>query len=80
MLILGQDKGIIVNINSVDGVVIDKEFDFTIKNDNYCKIRAVTDNIWTLGEYKTEQRAQEVLREILKHYAKNENVFEMPEE
>ena len=62
MIILNQDKTEIVNFDNVDSVWIcpDEEGRFTIE--------ATADTNATLGSYKTEERAKEVLQEIITAY------------
>ena len=74
MLILSQDKSEIVNFNEIFRLYIDtwslKEF--ATEPDCWC-IRAekASDNMICtfLGEYATEERAKEVLEEIIRKYA-----------
>ncbi len=63
MIIVSQDKTEIVNFDNVDSVWIcpDEEGRFTIE--------ATADTNATLGYYKTEERAKEVLQEIVKKYS-----------
>ena len=81
MLILSQDKNGIVNFTNTTSILVEnKELIARVTNGHKA----------TLGEYDTEERAKEVLQEIIKTY-KNENcdtgeamyheqlVYEMPE-
>ena len=81
MLILSQDKNGIVNFTNITSILVEnKELIARVTNGHKA----------TLGEYDTEERAKEVLQEIIKTY-KNENcdtgeamyheqlVYEMPE-
>ena len=81
MLILSQDKNGILNFTNITSILVEnKELIARVTNGHKA----------TLGEYDTEERAKEVLQEIIKTY-KNENcdtgeamyheqlVYEMPE-
>ena len=89
MIILSQDKTEIINFDNVNTLQVTKEglivsYENTYKAEDYCSN--------TLGQYKTEERAKEVLQEIL-NFRTNKLVmttegitseikdyFEMPEE
>lgn len=85
MIIVNQDKDEIVNFDRVESIWVcsDEEVGFVIE--------ATADTNITLGCYKTEERAKEVLQEIVEKYqscnsslgsqgyVKNK-VCEMPEE
>lgn len=62
MIIISQDKTEIVNFNNIESIWIcsDEEGIFTIE--------ATADTNTSLGEYQTEERAKEVLQEIIKAY------------
>lgn len=68
MIIVSQDKDVIVNFDNVTQIfiVIDKE------NENQkpylIRYESVGDYYETLGKYATEGRAKEVLQEILERY------------
>lgn len=65
MIIVSQDKDNIVNFDNVVSVGI---IDFDI-NDKNCWQRITAETLGTavvLGDYKTEERAKEVLKEITK--------------
>lgn len=66
MIIVSQDKTEIVNFNNVENIWICPYAGsrFTIE--------AVADTNTTLGEYKTERRAKEVLKSIVAAYQANE--------
>lgn len=63
MLIVSQDKTEIVNLKNIESVWIcpDEEGRFTIE--------ATADTNATLGYYKTQERAKEILQEIVKKYS-----------
>ncbi len=95
MIIVSQDEDLILNFKNIDAIGTGNPLD----NDNgMFKVLASTtsDNEYTLGYYKTEERAKEILQEIIKKYRDvtvvcdiNNNkyekydlpkVFEMPKE
>ena len=63
MIIISQDKTEIINFNNIESIWIcsDEEGIFTIE--------ATADTNTSLGKYKTEERAKEVLQEIIRKYA-----------
>lgn len=82
MLILSQYKNAIINLNNICKI-------YTYSKEISC---CTTDNlVESLGMYKTEERAKEVLQEIIKAYkestfielesikAENKVIYEMPE-
>ena len=88
MLILSQDKELIVNINNKEDISL-KE-DYYEGHFNGVKIMAGNKIYSTLGLYATKERAKEVLQEIIEKYkeenyamiesmAKAQLVYEMPE-
>lgn len=64
MIIVSQDKMELVNFNTIQNIWIcpDEEGRFTLE--------ASADTNSTLGYYKTEERAKEILTEIAKEYSK----------
>ena len=81
MLILSQDKNGIVNLTNITSILVEnKELIARVTNGHKA----------TLGEYDTEERAKEVLQEIIEVYkesrfieldsikAENKVVYEMP--
>ena len=95
MIIVSQDKDNIVNFDNIVSIGIN---DFDIDRETtFQRITAETIEITTvLGDYKTEERAKEVLQEIIGFYKKTDciigigdslkqvvnlpKVFEMPKE
>ena len=91
MIIVSQDKDKIVNFNNVSGIEIYPPTDDTQNFE--IDAEKVNGELDELGFYKTEERAKEVLQEIIKsyrHYRTAEcdgytnvleetAVFEMPE-
>ena len=67
MIIVGQDKDIILNFNNTESIAILNPLE---DNDGMFRVCAITpsDNEYTLGKYVTEERAKEVLQEIIKQY------------
>lgn len=90
MIIIGQDKSIVVNLNNVDAIEIGNFKENQYKGTIYARLSS--DYFYKIGEYKTEERAKEVLREIITRHGNWENmkvgqpsgiclpVYEMPEE
>lgn len=86
MIIVSQDRAVIVNFNNVENVWINNPLEntegkFEIITESYSNNRL-------MGEYDTEERAKEVLKEIMKEYGKcnrfgpgfvSNEVFYMPE-
>jgi len=63
MLILCQDKKSIANLRNVDLIGVELE------GKDYCVVlHLCSDNEYICGRYKTEERAKEVLDEILERY------------
>ena len=86
MTIVSQDKELILNFENIDAIGIGNPLE---DDDGMFKVLASTtsDNEYTLGRYATEERAKEVLQEIILTYAGEAMVeyngyilFEMPEE
>ena len=95
MIIVSQDKELILNFENIDAIEIGNPLEY---DDGMFKVFASTtsDNEYTLGKYKTEERAKEVLQEIMKRYLEikcfynskyevmqaieQPKVFEMPKE
>ena len=73
MLILSQDKSEIFNFSEIFRLYIDtwSSKEFATEPDCWCvRAEKASDNMMCafLGEYATEERAKEVLREILERY------------
>ena len=90
MIIVKQDKKGIVNFNNVTDIYIDKEDDGDRHFVFYIPVSNI-DGLDILGIYETEERAKEVLQEIMEKYkeenyamietmAKAQLVYEMPKE
>lgn len=69
MTIVSQDKKMICNYDNIETIGVGNPLE-----DNDGKFRiliaTVSDNEYTIAEYNTEERAQEVLKEIIKRYNK----------
>lgn len=67
MIIISQDKTMILNFEYIETIEIENPLE---NNDGKFKILCDTtsDNQYTIAEYKTEERAREVLQEIIKAY------------
>lgn len=91
MIIVSQDKKTIVNFKQICVLGINKD------NPNEIGLkttRDIDDNGIIVGKYSTQERAKEVLQEIIESYKhgktncmigenemqENENVYEMPED
>ena len=80
MIIVSQDKRTIINFDNLKTIELDKETNFTSIN-----IFRETNEVETgvcglfIGHYATEERAKEVLQEIIKHYnlLKKESAYAM---
>lgn len=86
MIIVSQNKELILNFENIDAIGIRNPLE---DDDGMLKVLASTtsDNEYTLGKYATEERAKEVLQEIITTYTTEAIVeyngyisFEMPKE
>ena len=91
MIIVSQDKTKIVNFDNLIQIYITQDEEETANFIRYESVDSLYDD---LGEYKTEERAKEVLQEIIKSYRdyrtaecdgytnvlQETAVFEMPED
>lgn len=66
MIIVSQDKSVIVNFNNVDSIEIGNMADNQAKGVIYARLK--NDYFYKLGLYATEERAKEVLKEIADRY------------
>lgn len=74
MIIVSQDKDNIVNFDNVVSIGIE---DFDLNNNN-CYQRITAETLGTavvLGDYKTEERAKEVLKEITRMYQETRIIY-----
>lgn len=65
MIIVSQDKTKIVNFDNLIQIYITQNEEETA---NFIRYESVDSLYEDLGEYKTEERAKEVLQEIIKSY------------
>ena len=81
MIILNQKKDIIINFSNVVSIYVQEK--------NVQVLMTFIEDALILGKYKTEERAKEVLDEIIElykkqtnkyHYTSVNNVYEMPKE
>lgn len=69
MIIVSQDKTEIVNFENILSIKLyHDEEDPKCLYELYCCVNAPGDNYILIGIYKTEERAKEVLQEIIKIY------------
>ena len=66
MIIVSQDKTKIVNFDNLTQIYITRDEEETATFIRYETVDSLYDD---LGEYKTEERAKEVLQEIVKKYS-----------
>lgn len=66
MIIVSQDKDEIINFDNISSIVINDAWDD--KPGQVIIATDVRENRHTLGYYKSEERAKEVLQEIIKSY------------
>lgn len=90
MIIVSQNKDVIVNTNTIACIQTSKENIGNIEVILFNKVDI--HNGLTIGEYKTEERAEEVFKELMERYRSWENlkygqpkgicepVYYMPEE
>lgn len=63
MLIVSKDESVIVNFNNLEAIEIGNVEENQGKGIIYARL--ASDYFYEIGEYKTEERAKEVLREIM---------------
>lgn len=66
MIIVSQDKSVIVNCENMESIEIGNVAENQGKGIIYARL--VSDYFYKIGEYKTEERAKEVLKEIARFY------------
>ena len=78
MIIVSQDRKFMINFYNVHSIVVDNDRNY----ENYFINFVVSSGDGTLGTYKTEERADEILQEIIERYRviNTNSVYEMPEE
>ena len=75
MIIVSQDKTKMVNFDNLIQIYITQDEEETANFIRYESVDSLYDD---LGEYKTEERAKEVLQEIIEAYldCNEENIYE----
>ena len=71
MIIVSQDKNIVVNFENVANINIEKYYNASIKEEDFTfdiVAYMVSGELVRIGKYKTEERAKEVLQEIINKY------------
>ena len=84
MIIVSQDKMEIFNFEEIFRLYVDNwsNEEFATEHNCFCiKAEKSSDNMICafLGEYKTEERAEEILRDIVHWYEIDAKVYNMPE-
>lgn len=77
MIIVSQDKTKIVNFDNLIQVYITQDEEETA---NFIRYESVDSLYEDLGEYKTEERAKEVLQEIVNTYVRECKTYIMPKD
>ena len=77
MIIVSQDKEKIVNFDNLTQVYITQDEEETAYFIRYETVDSLYED---LGEYDTEERAEEILRDIAHWYEIEAKVYRMPEE
>ena len=67
MIIVSQDKTMIFNFNNIENIGIGNPLE-NIDGRFIILSETTSDNQYPIGEYKTEEKAKEVLQEIIKEY------------
>lgn len=65
MIIVSRDKVANINYNNIEAI-------YMLKKDDKIEINVRGNYDYTIGKYKTEERAKEVLQEIVKTYVLTE--------
>lgn len=67
MIIISQDKTMILNFENIEAIGIGNPLE---ENEGKFKILCdiTSDNQYTMAEYETEERAKEVLKDIISRY------------
>lgn len=74
MLILGQDGEVMVNLDRIHSITTYKLGDYERGKETESKFRVLAwfgnseDDCWGIGDYATEERAKEIVREIWMKY------------
>ena len=68
MIIVSQDKNIVVNFDNVANINIEKCYNESIREEDFTfdiLVFIVSSGLVRIGKYKTQERAKEVLQEIV---------------
>lgn len=66
MIIISQDKSIVVNFNNINAIEIGNARENQYRGTIYARL--LSDYFYKIGEYSTKERAKEVLQEIVTRY------------
>ena len=77
MIIVSQDKTKMVNFDNLIQIYITQDEEETA---NFIRYESVDSLYEDLGEYKTEERAKEVLQEIVNTYVRECKTYIMPKD
>lgn len=77
MIIVSQDKEKIVNFDNLTQIYITRDEEETA---NFIRYESVDSLYEDLGQYETEERAKEVLQEIVNTYVRECKTYIMPED
>lgn len=78
MIIVSQDKNIVVNFENVANINIEKCYNESTREENFTfdiLVFIVSSGLVRIGKYKTEERAKEVLQEIIGFYKKTDCII-----
>lgn len=71
MIIVSQDRNIIINFNNVANVNIEKCYNESLNKEDFSYdilVYIVSSGLTRIAKYQTKERAKEVLEEIIKEY------------
>ena len=71
MIIISQDKDVLVNFDNVVNINIENCHNGSIKEEDFTfdiSVYTASSELVRMGQYKTEERAKEVLQEIVQIY------------
>lgn len=72
MIIVSQDKNIVVNFDNVANINIEKCYNESIREEDFTfdiLVFIVSSGLVRIGKYKTQERAKEVLQEIISAFS-----------
>ena len=79
MIIVSQDRNIIINFNNVANVNIEKCYNESLNKEDFSYdilVYIVSSGLTRIAKYQTKERAKEVLQEIIKAYIENKKTQE----